>query len=668
MAISSPGIGSNLDVNSIVSQLMALEQRPLQALNRKEASFQAQLSAFGTLKGALSTFQTSLQGLNDLTRFQAFRATSSDTGVATVAAANTAVPGNYSLEVSELAQSQKLVAAGQASATTAIGAGTLTFEFGTISGGTFDSQTGRYTGASFAADGAGAKNVTIGPSNNTLGGIRDAINAAKIGVTASIINDGGATPYRLALSVNDPGAARSLRISTSGDAALSTLLAQNPAGTQNLTQTVSASNAEFKVDGVAISKPKNSISDVIEGVTLNLLKTNVGSSTSITVTRDSGSIRSSADTLVKAYNDLNNTLKNLSAYNPATRQGTVLQGDVTLITLQARIRATLSDTLKGVAGSYDNLSQIGISFTKEGTLALDSAKFNAALEEAPNDIAALFATAGRTSDAAITYVGATDATRPGAYGIAVSRLASQSTQVGSAAAGLTISAGVNDQFTVTVDGESALVTLAARTYASAAELALEVQSKINGASGIAAAGSNVSVSESGGILTLSSARYGSTSSVQISSGNALADLLGGAPVSTAGQDVAGTINGAAATGSGRVLSDLSSGASGGLRLEVTGGGLGDRGTVSFSRGYAASLDKIVTAFLASDGAINARTQGIDASIKGIDTRREEVGRRLQDVETRIRAQFTALDTLLGRMSSTSSFLTQQLSILNRQTN
>jgi len=101
---------------------------------------------------------------------------------------------------------------------------------------------------------------------------------------------------------------------------------------------------------------------------------------------------------------------------------------------------------------------------------------------------------------------------------------------------------------------------------------------------------------------------------------------------------------------------------------VTGGGLGDRGTVSFSRGYAASLDKIVTAFLASDGAINARTQGIDASIKGIDTRREEVGRRLQDVETRIRAQFTALDTLLGRMSSTSSFLTQQLSILNRQTN
>ncbi len=522
MAISSPGIGSNLDVNSIVSQLMALEQRPLQALNRKEASFQAQLSAFGTLKGALSTFQTSLQGLNDLTRFQAFRATSGDTGVATVAAANTAVPGNYSLEVSELAQSQKLVAAGQASATTAIGAGTLTFEFGTISGGTFDSQTGRYTGASFAADGAGAKNVTIGPSNNTLGGIRDAINAAKIGVTASIINDGGATPYRLALSVNDPGAARSLRISTSGDAALSTLLAQNPAGTQNLTQTVSASNAEFKVDGVAISKPKNSISDVIEGVTLNLLKTNVGSSTSITVTRDSGSIRSSADTLVKAYNDLNNTLKNLSAYNPATRQGTVLQGDVTLITLQARIRATLSDTLKGVAGSYDNLSQIGISFTKEGTLALDSAKFNAALEEAPNDIAALFATAGRTSDAAITYVGATDATRPGAYGIAVSRLASQGTQVGSAAAGLTISAGVNDQFTVTVDGESALVTLAARTYASAAELALEVQSKINGASGIAAAGSNVSVSESGGILTLSSARYGSTSSVQISSGNALA--------------------------------------------------------------------------------------------------------------------------------------------------
>jgi flagellar hook-associated protein 2 len=674
MAISTPGIGSNLDVNGIVDRLMALEQRPLQALNRKEASFQARISAFGTLKGALASFQKTMQELSDPSKFQAFKATSSDTNVATTTAANTAVAGNYSLEVSKLAQSQKLVAAGQESMTSAIGTGTLTFEFGTISGGAFDSQTGRYTGASFAADGAGAKTVTIGPSNNTLGGIRDAINSAKIGVTASIVNDGGATPYRLALSVNDPGAAKSLRIS-SDSGALGSLLAQNPAGVQNLTETISASNAEFKVDGVAISKPRNTVSDVIEGVTLNLRKTNVGNSTSITVARDGGAIRSSADALVKGYNDLNNTLKNLSAYNPVTRQGTVLQGDATLISVQARVRATLSEALQGVAGSYNTLWQIGISFNKDGTLALDSAKFDAALEQAPNDFAALFGPSGRTSDAAVAYVGATDATQSGTYGVTVSRLASQGTWSVQAGTSNTVSiaADINDRWTVTVDGASASVTLTPGNY-SRDDLALHLQSTINGASAIAATGSKVAVSASpGGEINVISARYGSSSSVQLANANsepgaAPADLIKGVSVSAAGQDVAGTINGIEATGSGRVLSDVSAGASGGLKVEVTGGSLGDRGNVVFSRGYAARLDKIMSTFLASDGAINAQTAGIEASIKRIDTQRGEFERRLQDTETRIRAQFIALDTLMGKMSSTSTFLTQQLSLLNRQSN
>jgi flagellar hook-associated protein 2 len=345
----------------------------------------------------------------------------------------------------------------------------------------------------------------------------------------------------------------------------------------------------------------------------------------------------------------------------------VLQGDVTLITLQSRIRTALSSALTGVSGSYNNLSQIGVAFQKDGTLTVDSAKFEAALQAAPNDIAALFASVGHATDGAVSYLGATNATKPGEYALSVTRLATQGTQVGSAAADLTITAGVNDSFTVNVDGESAVVTLSAGTYASAADLAREVQSRINGAGAIAAAGASVSGTESGGNLTLTSARYGSESSVQISSGNALAGLLGGAPVATAGLDVEGTINGAPASGSGRVLTDLSSGASSGLKIEVTGGALGARGSVYFSRGYADTLDKLVESFIGSDGAIAARTNGIDASIETIEDRRQDMERRLQDVETRIRAQFTALDTLLGRMSTTSQFLTQQLAKLNAQT-
>ena len=667
MAISAPGIGSNLDVNNIVSQLMALERRPLQALDRKEATFQAQLSAFGTLKSALSSFQSALAGLNDGAKFQAYKATIADTGIASVTAAKTAVPGSYALEVTQLAQAQKLVATGQAAATTAIGAGTLTFEFGTIAGGTFDAQTGKYTGATFAAGSAGAKTVTIGAANNTLAGIRDAINAAKIGVSASIINDGSGTPYRLALSVNDPGEAKSLKISVAGDAALSSLLAHDPAATQQLAETASARNAQLQIDGVAITKTTNTVSDAIEGVTLNLLKSNAGSTTTVSVVRDSGTIKGAVEALVKAYNEINSTLKNLSAYDAATKQSAILQGDFTVISLQSSIRSALTSALTSTGGAYTNLSQIGVAFQKDGALALDAAKFQTALDNAPNDIAALFAAIGKATDAAVSYVSATDKTKAGTYALTVTQLATQGSQAGSAAANLTITAGVNDTFTVLVDGESASVTLAAGIYASASDLAREVQSKINGASAISAAGASVAVSESGGVLTLTSARYGSESGVQITSGNALAGLLGATPSATAGLDVQGTINGVAASGSGRFLSDVSSSGSAGLKIEVTGGALGARGSIHYSRGYAATLDKLVQSFLASDGAISGRRNGIDESIKSIGKRREEMERRLVDVETRLRAQFTALDTLLGKMSATSTFLTQQLAKLDAQT-
>ena len=665
MAISSPGIGSNLDVNNIVSQLMALERRPLQALDRKEATFQAQLSAFGTLRSALAAFQEALAGLNDGSRFQAYKATIGDGAVATVTAAKTAVPGSYALEVTQLAQAQKLVAVGQSSASAAIGSGTLSFEFGTISGGTLDAQTGKYTGAAFAADGSGAKTVTIGAGNNTLSGIRDAINAAKIGVSASIVNDGSGTPYRLALSVNNPGLAKSLKISVTGDAPLAALLGHDPAATQALSETVTASNAQLKIDGVAITKSSNTISDAIEGVTLTLAKTNAGSPTTISVVRDSATIKTAVEELVKAYNEISSTIKNLTAFDAATRQAAVLQGDFTLLSLQSSIRSALTSALPSTGGAFNNLSQIGVTFQKDGTLSLDATKLQSALDSSPNDIAALFAAIGRATDASINYVSATDATKAGRYAVNVTQLATQGTQAGSAAANLTITAGVNDSFTVQVDGESTSLTLAAGTYASAADLAREVQARINGASAISAAGASVTVTESAGVLTLTSARYGSESGVQITGGSALADLLGATPTTTAGLDVQGTINGAAATGSGRELTG--SGAAAGLTLEVLGGALGARGDVFYSRGYAATLDALVERFLASGGVLSGRSNGIDAMIKALDKRRDDMERRLEDVETRLRAQFTALDTLLGKMTTTSQFLTQQLAKLNAET-
>lgn len=665
MGLSSPGIGSNLDVNGIVSKLMDVERQPLAKLDQREAAYQAQISAYGSLKGALSSFQTSLQGLKTPSRFQALTASTSDGTVASASASSAATPGSYSLEVSKLAQPQKLAAAGQTSTAAAIGNGTLTFDFGTISGGTLDPATGKYTGASFTSNGAGVKTVVIDASNNSLAGIRDAINAAKIGVTAAIVNDGSSTPYRLVLSPDNPGKANSLKISASGDAALSSLVAQDPAGVQNLSETVTAQNAEFKVDGVVVSKSSNTVTDAIPGVTLNLLKTNAGSPSSITVARDTAGVKSAVEGFVKAYNDLNKSLTDLSSYNSAAKQGAILQGDSTVRSLQAQLRGTLSSSLTGTGSSYTTLSQIGVSFQKDGTLAVDSAKLQTAIDNSFSDIAGLFAATGRASDSLVSYASATDKTLPGSYAVTVTQLASQGTAAAGAAAGLTITAGVNDTLDVTLDGVSSTVTLAPGTYATADALATEVQSRINGVQAFSGAGSSVAVTQAGGALTLTSSRYGSASNVSITGGNGQTSLGFASATNVAGADVAGTINGTAATGAGQYLTGATGNDAEGLKIQISGGAPGSRGTVSHSQGYAYQLSKLADSWLAADGPIFSRTEGIGRSIKDIGNQRDTLNRRLEETEKRYRAQFTSLDTMLSSMSQTSSFLEQQLANLSK---
>lgn len=661
VAISSPGLGSNLDVNSILRQLMAVESQPLTALDQKEAGYQAKLSAYGNVKSALATFQATVRGLSELSKFQTLKAAPADATIYTASAASTAVAGTYSVEVTKLAQSQKLAAAGQTSSTTSVGNGTLTFDFGTISGGTFNSTTGKYTGASFATNGSGVKTVTIDSTNNTLAGIRDAINSAKIGVTATIINDGGTSPYRLALTSNNIGSTNSMKISVSGDAALSTLLAHDPAATQNLAETVTAQNAEFKVDGVAVSKTSNTVSDVIQGVTLNLLKTNTGSVNTLTVTRDTASVKSSVDAFVKTYNDLNKTLSELSAYNATTKKAALLQGESAVRSIQAQIRNTLTASLTGVSGAYTSLTSIGVSFQKDGTLAVDSAKLQTAIDTNFNDIANVFAAVGKPTDSLVSYVSSTVKTQAGAYALTISQLATQGKATGSVVANTTITAASNDALNVTIDGVSATVTLAAGTY-TATTLAAEVQSKINGASAFSSLGIAIAVTQSGGVLTMTSNRYGTASIVDITGGNGATGLMG-TPAETAGVDVAGTINGLTGTGSGQYLTGVAGSVVEGLKLQIIGGATGSRGTVNYSQGYAYKLDKLAESLLGTSGPVASRTKSIDSSIEDVNDRREVLNRRLVETEKRYRAQFVALDGLISGLRATSDFLTQQLANL-----
>lgn len=661
MAISSPGIGSNIDVNSIVTKLMSVERAPLDRLGTKEGSYQAQLSAFGSIRSALSGFQTAVIGLASESKFSARSASSSESTVARITASAGAQTGTYNLEVAKLAQSQALAAAGQATTTDPIGAGTATqirFEFGTITGGTLSGGT--YTGATFTPSTTAATGtVSIGSTNNSLGGIKDAINAAGIGVRASIVGNGGTTPYRLMLQSTATGAATSMKITVTGDSAISSLLSNDPAGSQSLSQTAAAQDAELTINGLAITSSTNTLSEAVEGASITLSK--AGSST-LVVSQDTAAIQRPIQDLVKSFNDLNGLLNKLSASDPKKGTRGELAGDGTVRGLQSQLRNALSEALGGSL-SLDSLSDVGVTFQKDGSLAVDNTKLAKAIESNVAGVRALFATTSQATDSYVKVSGQTGATKAGTYALSVTTLGSQGMVAGSAPAGLTISAGVNDTLSVVLDGVSSSVKLTAGTY-TAASLATMVQSVINGTSAFSSQSLGVTVTQTGGVLSIASNRYGSGSTLTIGDTGATS-LLGGAATSTAGVDIAGTIGGVAATGAGRVLTAAAGGTTAGLKVEVTGGTTGSRGDITITSGFAARIDRLIDSYLDTGGLLAGRTDGLNRIVKDIGNQRDVLNRRLDDVEKRYRAQFTSLDVMMSKMLQTSSYLTQQLANLSK---
>lgn len=655
--LASTGIGSGLDVNAIVAKLMSIERRPLDALSQQQATYQSKISAYGALKSALSTLQISVQGLMANGAFRGMAATISDPTVATVAAGSGAVAGTHQMFVTALAQAHRVAAAALAAETDTVGTGTLTFAFGTTSGTTFTPNPSAATGT-----------VVIGAGQSSLAGVRDAVNAANIGVTASIVDTGDVPGKRLVFT-SASGAAMSVKITIADgdgnnvdDAGLSRL-AYDPAGTagngRNLAETMAAQNAALNIDGIAISKPSNVVSDALAGVTLTLNKLVASPGATVTIKPDSAASITAVENFVTRYNELVQLIGNMTKYDPERQAGSILTGDITARTIQSRLRTMTGGTISGTTGEFSSLSSIGIKSAVDGTLTLDSAKLTAVLASDPKGVEQLFSEIGTASDALVTYAGSTAKTQAGDYPLTVTQLATQGKLVGSSAALLVITAGLNDTLTATVDGVSATVTLSPGSYANADALAAEVAGRLNGATALRNAGSSVTVTAAGNVLTATSDRFGSASSVAFS-GNARTTLMGVSPTATAGFDVAGTIGGVAAVGSGKTLTGAAGNGAEGLELTIEGGAVGARGTVRFTRGVGALLDALLTDLVDDDGLVAAKTEGAQASITSLDKRKLTLEARLQRVEDAYRRQYIALDATIAQMSAISQYLTQQL--------
>ena len=369
-SISSPGVGSGLDVAGIISQLMQVERQPLTALSQKEASFQAKLTAFGSVQGALSSLQTAAQTLRSSATFTSRSATPADSTVLSASATNLAATGSYNITVRQLAKFNAIRSdTNYASTTDSFNTGTLSISVG----------------------GGAATQITVDGTNNTLSGIRDAINGSNAGVTASIINDGSTN--RLVLTSTTSGSAGAIAVAVSNEGggntyALSGL--DTTTGTTIATQT--ADDALLTVDGIDITRSTNTVSDVITGVTLSLTKGTIASpaSTTLTVASNNSAVSTAVDSFVKAYNDAVGQLKTLTAYDAANKKASVLTGDSTARNIQSELNSLVFSNVSGISGGFSSLSDIGVTLQKDGKLSVNSAKLSAVLANPANDVASFF--------------------------------------------------------------------------------------------------------------------------------------------------------------------------------------------------------------------------------------------------------------------------------------
>ena len=366
--ISAPGLGSGLDVNTLVSQLVAAEIQPAQnQINSQRTSVTTQTSALGTLKSLLASLQSSLASLADGSAFTKYTATSSDTDLFTATAGASAVPGTYQIEVLQTAAAQKLSSGAYASGA-AVGTGTLSLSVGDQS-----------------------IDIAIDSTNNTLAGIRDAINGVSDnpGVSATIVHaqDGD----HLVLTSTATGVANAFSISASGgDGGLDALTWDAASATGNLALQNAAADAQVNIDGFTTTSSTNAVDGAIDGITLNLAGAMPGQMETLTVGRDVTSMQNLVQTFVNAYNQFVQGAGQLASYDPTSKAAGPLLGDSTL----RSVRSALASVLSGAAGSNASglrtLADIGVNLQADGTLQFDASKLGDALESQSAQVSALF--------------------------------------------------------------------------------------------------------------------------------------------------------------------------------------------------------------------------------------------------------------------------------------
>ncbi len=368
VGISSAGIGSGLDIEGIISSLMAAERIPLTKVSQERTAINTKISIYGIIKNSFADLKSAADKLSNLSNLNPLKVTSSDDKQVAATASATAAKGTYSIQVSQLAKAQSVAASSVATADTTVGTGSLT-----ITLGSYDSGSNTFTNNADKTP----VTINIGTGQQTLNGIRQAINDSDAGVTASIINDG--TGSRLVLTSKDTGAVNGFKLEVADadgnntDTAGLSRLAFDPTAAvgagKNASSLQVAQNANFTINNLAVSKASNTVTDAVEGLSLNL-KAVTTTAVNLEVGLDDTALKTTLDGFVTAYNKIQGNLKDQQ------QKDATLSKETTPSTLERGLRNILREQ---VAQYGLGLSDIGLSFDKDGVLSLNKSKLDSAV-------------------------------------------------------------------------------------------------------------------------------------------------------------------------------------------------------------------------------------------------------------------------------------------------
>jgi flagellar hook-associated protein 2 len=380
--ISSLGVGSGLDSEGIIAALMNVERLPLNQLTQQATDYKTKLSSIGQLQSLTATMRDKASAISGISLWNQKTFTSGNTAVVNGSVSSSGAAGHYSVTVSALAAGQTVTSSALPSSASELSSGSLQIELGT------------WTGASFSAQ--STKSITIADDATSLADIRDAINSADAGVTASIVND--ANGARLSIRSSETGEENGFRITATettddGDTAtgLSALGYDAAVAGTPMTLNQASANAVATINGIAVESTTNTLADVSDGLTLTLSSLSA-TPVEVTVGDDTEAIRTAINDFVSAFNSLAAYIKDQTKYNAATKTGAPLQGDRTTIGYQWQLRGVINQG-STASSTWSRLSEVGIEMKADGSLGVTTSKLDDALAK-PDELRKLLATDG----------------------------------------------------------------------------------------------------------------------------------------------------------------------------------------------------------------------------------------------------------------------------------